>query len=322
MLNNLDLLSLAPYLNVQLLLDGLFIGATFALAAYGLALVWGVMNVKNLAQGEFVIMGGYIAYYFAKDSVVRIGIPFTDVLLVEFMKPGIHPLWTLPIAIPIMFVFGWIIYKLIIRRVIERDLFTSLLATFGLAIFLQQIMNLVFGPDVRTAQAGFHTRLLNVLGGAVTVADIRLISLIVAGFLATGVILFMKNSRMGQAIRATAQDARAARVMGIDTDRVYAFTYSLNAAICGAAGVLVAMIWVIQPFYGVTYSVRSFVIVTAAGFGNIAGVIIAGLGIGVAEQYGSFVFGAQFQQATVVGLLVLALIVRQVQQGRKRQAVQ
>ena len=96
----------------------------------------------------------------------------------------------------------------------------------------------------------------------------------------------MKSSRMGQAIRATAQDARAARVLGIDTEKVYAFTFSLNSAICGAAGAIIVMVWVIQPFYGIAYSIRAFVIVTAAGLGNLPGVIAAGLGIGALEQYG------------------------------------
>jgi branched-chain amino acid transport system permease protein len=132
----------------------------------------------------------------------------------------------------------------------------------------------------------------------------------------------MKRSRMGQAIRATAQDARAAKVMGIDTDQVYAFTYALNAAICGAAGVMISMIWVIQPFYGVPHSIRSFVIVVAAGLGNLPGVIMAAFGLGMAEQYGGFVLGAELQQFTVVGLLLLVLIWRQVQMGRQRQSVQ
>ena len=140
--------------------------------------------------------------------------------------------------------------------------------------------------------------------------------------MAIAVVLFMKNSRMGQAIRATAQDPRAARVMGIDTDKVYAFTFSLNAAICGAAGALISMIWVIQPFYGISHSIRSFVIVTAAGFGNLPGVILSGLGLGVVEQYGGFVLGAEYQQATVVGLLVAVLIWRQLEMRRLRQVVQ
>ena len=300
MLDNISVLTLAPVFNVQLLLDGLFIGAIFALAAYGLALVWGVMNVKNLAQGDFVIMGGYIAF--------------------EFTAMGLHPILALPIVAVVMFAFGWLVYLLVIKRVIDRDLFTSLLATFGIALVIQQALNLRYGPEVRIAESGFQSRYL--FDGMVTVADIRIVSFVLAGALAAAIVVFMKRSRMGQAIRATAQDPRAAKIMGIDTDRVYAFTYSLNAAICGAAGVLISMIWVIQPFYGITHSVRAFVIVTAAGFGNLPGVILAGLGLGVAEQYSGFVLGAEFQVATVVGLLVLVLVWRQIQQSRIRQVVQ
>jgi len=300
MMDNLSLLAQMPVLNVQLLLDGLFIGAIFALAAYGLALVWGVMNVKNLAQGDFVIMGGYIAWFLSTW--------------------GIHPILGLPLAIVIMFGFGWVVYITIISRVIGKDLFTSLLATFGLALVISQLLNLAFGPEVQAAESGFEIN--SFFDGMVTVANIKFISLILAGLLAAMVITFMKFSRMGQAIRATAQDPRAAKVMGIDTERIYAFTFALNAAICGAAGALISMIWVIQPFFGIAHSIRSFVIVTAAGLGNLPGVIIAGLGLGVAEIYSGFVFGAELQQFTVVGLLVAILVWRQIQQSRHRQAVQ
>ena len=148
-----------------------------------------------------------------------------------------------------------------------------------------------------------------------------MVSLVVAGLLALMVVLFMKNSRMGQAIRATAQDARAARVLGIDTEKVYAFTFSLNAAICGAAGAIIVMVWVIQPFYGITHSIRAFVIVTAAGLGNLPGVIAAGLGIGALEQYGAHIFGIGYQQAIAVMLLLIVLLVRLIQQLRVRQVL-
>lgn len=302
MLDNLNLLVLAPFLNVQLLVDGLFIGAIFALASFGLALVWGVMNVKNLCQGELVIMGGYFAWYMGKI--------------------GIHPMYALPVAFAGMFGFGWVIYKLIISRVVEKDMFTSLLATFGMAIVIQQALNLAFGPEVQVAESGYSTHTIPMLGGSITVAEIRLYSFLICCALAGVIIGFMKTSRMGQAIRATAQDVRAAKVMGIDTEQVFAFTYALNAAICGAAGVLISMIWVIQPFYGITHSIRSFVVVTAAGFGNFPGVIMAAFGLGVAEQFGGFIFGAEMQQATVVGALLLVLIWRQVSMRRYRQAVQ
>jgi len=289
----------APTLNIQLLLDGIFVGSIFALAAYGLALVWGVMNVKNLAQGEFVIMGGYIAWFLSTK--------------------GLHPILSLPIAFALMFGFGWILYRTIISRVIGKDMFISLLATFGIAFVIQQALNIAFGPEVQVAEAGFGTE--SFLGDSVTISYIKVVAFILCLILAGAVVMFMKKSRMGQAIRATAQDARAAKVMGIDTERVYAFTFALNAAIAGAAGVMIAMIWNIQPFYGVPHSIRSFVIVTAAGFGNLPGVIMAGLGLGVVESYGGFVIGAEVQQAIVVGMLLLILVWRQILLRRHRQAL-
>jgi len=302
MLDNLSLLGLAPLLNLQLLIDGLLIGSIFALAAYGLALVWGVMNIKNLAQGDFVIMGGYIAFTLSES-------PF-----------NLHPILSIPLVFVIMFVFGWVLYQTIIRRVIERDLFTSLLATFGLAIVIKQKINLAYGPDVQTIRSDMAIR--EFLEGEVTIADIKFVSFILAMIMGLMLTMFMKKSRMGRAIRATSQNARAARIMGINTDRVYAFTFSLNAAICGIAGVLISMIWVIQPFFGMTHSIRAFVIVTSAGFGNLIGVILSALGLGAVEQFSGFILGAEFQQATVVGLLVGVLIIRQIIQGRQRQVVQ
>jgi len=302
MIDNLSLLGLAPLLNLQLLIDGLLIGSIFALAAYGLALVWGVMNIKNLAQGDFVIMGGYLAFTLSES-------PF-----------NLHPILSIPLVFVIMFIFGWVLYQTIIRRVIERDLFTSLLATFGLAIVIQQLINLAYGPDVQTIRSEMAIR--EFFEGEVTIADIKFVSFILAMIMGLMITIFMKKSRMGRAIRATSQNARAARIMGIDTDRVYAFTFSLNAAICGIAGVLISMIWVIQPFFGMTHSIRAFVIVTSAGFGNLIGVILSALGLGAVEQFSGFILGAEFQQATVVGLLVGVLIIRQIIQGRQRQVVQ
>jgi branched-chain amino acid transport system permease protein len=225
----------------------------------------------------------------------------------------------MPVVMALLFIFGWIMYVLIIRWVIDRDLFTSLLATFGIAFVLQQLLNLAFGPEIQTANSGMQTR---TLFSTVSVAEIKVVSFILCCILAALIVAFMKRSRMGQAIRATAQDPRAARIMGIDTERVYAFTYALNAAICGAAGVLIAMIWVIQPFYGITHSIRSFVIVTAAGLGNLPGVIVSALGLGVIEQFGGFVLGAEFQQVAVVGMLLIVLIWRQHQMRKLRQVVQ
>lgn len=299
-ISNISVLLAAPILNLGLLLDGLMIGAIFALAAYGLALVWGVMNVKNLAQGDFIMLGGYTTWLLGQH--------------------GYHPLIGVPVAFVLLWGVGWLLYKTVICQIINRDLFTSLLATFGIAIIIQQGLNLAFGPNTQSAQANLPT--WRFADGLITVTGTRLFGLILAVVFSIAVITFMKNSRMGQAIRATAQDPRAARVLGVDIERVYAFTFSLNAAICGAAGALVAMVWNIQPFMGTTYSIRLFVIVTAAGVGNLPAVIAAGFGMGVFEQFGGFVFGAEFQQAIIVLLLLFVLAIRQVRQLRVRQAVQ
>ena len=300
MLDNLQLLFVwAPIINLQVILDGIFVGAVFALSAYGLALVWGVMNIKNLAQGDFVIMGGYLAL-----SLHYIGIPLPLILI---------------IVSSIMFVFGWGIYILIIRRIIDQDMFVSLLATFGLSLLLQQVINLFYGPEVQTIDMKMGS--YDAFDYMVSIPYSKVLSLILAGIITICVVLFMKRSRMGQAIRATSQDPRAARVLGIDTDRVYAFTFAFNAALCGAAGVLVSIIWVIQPFYGITYSVRSFAIVTAAGLGNLPGVISAAFGIGLFEKYTGMILGTAYEVAAPVAILLIVLIIRQINMKRNRQPV-
>ena len=301
MFDNLQLLFVwAPIINVQIILEGIFVGAVFALSAYGLALVWGVMNIKNLAQGDFVIMGGYLALALSSASV-----PLRFIVL---------------IVTSVMFVFGWCVYVVMITRIIDQDMFVSLLATFGLSLLLQQVMNLIFGPEVQTID--MQLPVYDAFDNMVTIPSSKIISLIMAGIIAVCVVLFMKKSRTGQAIRATAQDPRAARVLGIDTDRVYAFTFAFNAALCGAAGVLVSIIWVIQPFYGITYSVRTFAIVTAAGLGNLPAVIGAGFGIGLFEKYTGMILGTAYEVAAPVSILLLVLIWRQISMKRNRQVVQ
>ena len=297
MSGNLDILMQAPIFNLQLIIEGLLIGAIFALAAYGLALVWGVMNIINVSLGEFVMLGGFIAVY--------------------CQGAGIHPVYAVPLAAALLYCLGYLLYRLVVFRIVGRDLFISLLATFGLSIILQQLMNQGFGTDVRTADAGMDT--LYLFGSLITVPEVKILASGLA--IAVGALLawFLKKSRLGQAIRATAQDARAARVLGIDTDRVYAQTFALAAAIWGAAGALVAMAYVVHPYFGLPYTVRSFMIVVMAGLGNLPGVIVAGIVLGVAELYAGFILGTQFQLAFVFGLLVVVLVWRSQRLARRRQ---
>ncbi len=295
-MDNLAILFDAPILVVQLVLDGILVGAIFALAAYGMALVWGVMNVINVAQGEFVMLGGFVSVY--------------------LFQAGMNPLATVPLAAVALYVVGWAIYRSVIFRVIDKDLFISLLATFGISILLQQLMNEVFGADVRNTNPDLGTMFL--FDGMVTVARVKIVAFVLALVLGALLVLFLKTTRLGQAIRATAQNARAARILGIDTDRVYATTFALNAAICGAAGALVAMTWVIHPYFGLTYTVRSFMIVIIAGLGNLAGVVGVGLGLGAVENFAGFILGAEFQSAFLFSLLVVILVGRSLILSRQR----
>jgi branched-chain amino acid transport system permease protein len=296
---NLDLLFQVPQLSLQLVINGVLIGALFALAAYGMALVWGVMNVINVVQGEFVILGGYVAVYTA--------------------QAGLPPLAGIPAAAVVLFVIGYVLYRLIIFRLIDRDLFTSLLATFGLSILFQQLMNQLFGADVRILEAGFGTWFL--MGGLVTVSKIKVVAFCLTIAIAVILVLFMRRSRMGQAIRATAQNSRAARILGVNVNHVYATTYAINAAMCGAAGALVVMSLTIHPYQGLVYTVRSFTIVVIAGLGNIAGVIAAAFGLGAAEQFAGFILGAQYQVAFVYLLLVFILVGRSLLLQRQRKTL-
>jgi branched-chain amino acid transport system permease protein len=314
MLDNIQLLAANPVGLLNLIVDGIMIGAVFALIAYGMALVWGVMNIINLTQGEFVIFGGFIAYYTSRAWTLNIG-----ALGLSLHWPGVHALWALIIAPVILYAIGWAVYRLVIFRIVDRDMFTSILATFGISILLQQFMNGVFSADEVIAQhslgswSAWKTDM-----GELVIERVRLVALIfaliVGGFLA----FYLKYTRDGQTIRAVAQNARAARLMGIDTNRVYARTYALNAALCGAAGVLVAMTLTIHAFAGLIYTVRSFMIVIIAGLGNVTGVIVAGLGIGAAEKVAEFIVGTSYQIAFITGLLLVVLLYRSIRLSMQR----
>ncbi|CAG9171252.1 High-affinity branched-chain amino acid transport system permease protein LivH [Cupriavidus laharis] len=294
-MTDLTVLFQSPELNAQLVVDGLLAGAVFALAAYGMALVWGVMNLINVAQGELVMLGGYMVIW-----LVGRGVP-------------------VPLAVPLsaaaMYGVGWGLYRIVIFRLVERDLFVSVLATFGLSIVLQQLANLAFGADVRTLDAGFGSLFLP---GGLVVPKVKLAAFAAALALGAALMLFLRRSRRGRAIRATAQNARAARVLGVDTDRIYATTFALNAAICGAAGGLVAMTWIIHPYLGLPYTVRAFMIVVVAGLGSMLPVLSAAGGLGIAENYAGFLLGSEYQTAFLYALLVVILVCRNLMLRRHR----
>ena len=158
-----------PILMVQASMDGILLGILFALIAYGMALQWGVMNIINIAQGELVILGGYIAY--------------------TMYMMGIHPAFGVIVSPIIMFFIGWLLYKLVICRVVDRDLFISILATFGISILTQQLMNFIFGADVVVAQSNFGTTMF--FEGLVTLPNAKIFSAVVSVIFAIGLVIYM-----------------------------------------------------------------------------------------------------------------------------------
>lgn len=286
-----------PILMVQASLDGILLGILFALIAYGMALQWGVMNIINIAQGELVILGGYIAYF--------------------MYTAGIHPAFGVIVAPLIMFFVGWFLYKTIIYRVVDRDLFISILATFGISILTQQLMNFVFGSDVVVAQSNFGTTFL--FNYMVTLPNAKIFAAVVSIIFAIFLVLYMKKSKLGRAIRATSQNARAAKILGVDTEKVYAATFGINAALCGVAGALISITFTLHPYVGLPYTVRSFMIVIVAGLGNLPGVALSGMGLGVFEEFADYILGTEFRIGSVFLLLVLILVYRRFKLSRKRE---
>ncbi|WP_435086452.1 branched-chain amino acid ABC transporter permease [Candidatus Pelagibacter bacterium nBUS_33] len=287
----------APMLMVQASMDGILLGILFALIAYGMALQWGVMNIINIAQGELVIMGGYIAYF--------------------MYLSGIHPAFGIIVSPIVMYCVGWGMYKLVINKVVDKDLFTSILATFGISILAQQLMNFAFGADVVVAQSNFGTTML--FDNMVTIPNAKLFSGAVCVISAIILVIYMRKSKLGRAIRATAQNARAAKILGVDTEKVYAATFGINAALCGIAGACIAITFTLHPYTGLPYTVRSFMIVIIAGLGNLPAVAISGMGLGVFEEWADYLLGTEFRIAAVFSLLVVILVYRRFKLSRKRE---
>jgi len=304
----------APILMVQASMDGILLGILFALIAYGMALQWGVMNIINIAQGELVILGGYIAYTLYTGLNLTINWKIFDFTI---NLPAIHPAWGVIVSPIIMYFVGVGLYKLVINKVVDRDLFISILATFGISILTQQLMNFIFGADVVVAQSNFGTTML--FDNSVTLPNSKIFSAVVSIIFAIGLVIYMKKSKLGRAIRATAQNARAAKILGVDTEKVYAATFGINAALCGVAGALISITFTLHPYVGLPYTVRSFMIVIIAGLGNLPGVALSGMGLGVFEEFADYLLGTEFRIGSVFLLLVLILVYRRFKLSRKRE---
>jgi branched-chain amino acid transport system permease protein len=274
---------------LQILVNGVLLGGLYTLMALGLALVWGVLNIVNLAHGAFIMLGGYACYYL-------------------FTLGHIDPFAALPIGAIGLFGIGYATQRCILNFVIKAPIFNTLLITFGLEVVFTNLAQLGFSADFRTINPSYAGSNVTVAG--ITFPLVRVAAFVIALGLTGAMWLCLLRSRIGRAIRATAQNLTAARLYGVEPRHLYAITFGLGAASAGAAGGLYGVVSQINPYIGATLTAKSFAISIIGGLDSPLGVIVGGLALGIVESLTALYIGPTFTNVASFGILVLILIIR------------
>jgi branched-chain amino acid transport system permease protein len=276
-------------LTTQVIVNGIMLGGIYACMAIGFSVIWGVMNIINLAHGSMIIMGSYLTYFMATGM-------------------GMDPFLTVPVAAVALFAFGYLLQRYLINRVIEASVFMTMIMTFGLDMVIVNAHISLFTADIRSLSTGYGGMGFEVAG--VRVAYTRLAVFAIAVLLTVALLVFMNRTRVGNAIKATSFDLEAAQLVGVDTKQIYAITFGIGAAMAGITGSLLAVVFSFSPVGGVTLTMKSFVVVILGGLGSIPGAIVGGMVLGVAENLTSIVLRPGYVNIVGFGLLLLVLIVR------------
>ncbi|MBS0314109.1 MAG: branched-chain amino acid ABC transporter permease [Proteobacteria bacterium] len=273
----------------QVLANGVLLGGLYAVMALGLALAWGVLNIVNLAHGSFIMLGGYAAWYL-------------------FTWLHIDPFLGLPLTAAMMFALGYALQRGVLNLIVRAPMFNTLLLTFGLDVVLSYLAQIVFSADFRTINPPYAGSQLNL--GAVVLPVARLGAFTAAIVLTVGMWLFLLHTRIGRAIRATAQNLNAARLYGVEPRHLYALTFAIGCALAGASGALYGTVSQINPYIGATLTAKSFAIAIIGGLDNPLGVLVGGLFLGLIESLTALYIGPTWSDVASFGILVLVLIVR------------
>ena len=273
----------------QIVADGLLLGGLYALMALGLALVWGVLNIVNLAHGALIMLGAYVCYY-------------------AFTLAGIDPFAGLAVSAAVLFCLGYCIQRFILNLVARAPMFNTLLITFGIEVVLTYLAQILFSADFRTINPPYAGNSLTFAG--ITVPLVRLEASVVALALTFVLWVMLLRTRLGRAIRATAQNLVAARLYGVEPRHLYALTFGIGAALAGAAGGLYGVVSQINPYIGATLTAKCFVIAILGGLENPLGVIVGGIVLGLVESLTGLYVGSTYIDVASFGLLVLVLIFR------------
>jgi len=269
---------------------GVMQGGVYAMFAVGLTLIFGVMRIINAAHGEMVMLGAYLTW-------------------VCFFYLGVDPLLSIVLTLPVAFLFGLAMQKLLLDAVVGQPELTGLLITFGLGLVMIYTVELVFTTDFRTIPYAPGTVQLT---STIAVGQNRVISFVMAVVITAAVYVFLQRSRLGKAVRATAVNAEVAMVCGINVRRVYLLTTGLAVALAAAGGALVSIQFGFNPETGVVYTLQAFAIIILGGRGNYVGALIGGLMLAVLENLVSLMVpnGTAMVELASYGLMIFVLLIR------------
>jgi branched-chain amino acid transport system permease protein len=274
---------------LQQVVNGVTIGVVYALIAVGLTLVFGILGVINFAHGEFYMLGAFLTY----SLTIGLGLDYFVALALTIVGSTAA---------------GWLAERLTVRPLKGRHMFTVVLSTLGLSIFLQNGALLVWGPDPREIELAWGGRPV-VLGGVV-ITFLRLAVLAAGAALIVALTWFIRRTRWGMAMRAVAGNRDAAALMGIPVDRVYAITFAVGTGIAGVAGGLLGAMFTIEPTMGEWAVVKAFCVVVMGGMGNLPGAVLGGIILGVAESLGAGFLpgGASYKDGIGYAILIVVLL--------------
>jgi branched-chain amino acid transport system permease protein len=278
-------------------LQGVFLGAFYAVLACGLSIMFGVMRIINLAHGDVAVLGAYIIF-----------------VIVE--RTGVSAFVAFAIALPVMILLGYVLQLTVLERSLKAGILTPLLATFGLSIVIQNLLQLAFSPDVRSlgGSAGSLTTSSAQVASGLSVSALGILVLMVAVLVFGGLQIFLSRTRAGWMMRATAEDIDAAELVGINSRNVYAWATAIAVAIAGLGGLFLGIRSVFDPVSGPTQLIFAFEAVVIGGMGSLWGTLLGGVALGVAQTLGAQVHP---QFAVMAGhLLFLAVLIARFGGGR------
>lgn len=276
----------------QALVSAVLLGMVYALVAGGLALIWGVVDIVNFAHGEYMLIAMYVTLFMSRTM-------------------GIDPLLVLPLNAVLLFIAGYLTYLVVISRVMDAPMLAQIFVTFGLVLIIRFGILYLAGPYTESLgdEAFMFSGHSNIAG--ISVGHPEAVTGVVSAIVILLLFLFMQRTKTGKAIRAVAQDWDAARVMGINPDRVNAITWGIGIAAVGVAGTMVTTFFPVQPeLTPTTWTLIAFAAVALGGFGSVLGAVFGGFGISIVEHVGGVLLNPSYQEVYVFIVFVVVLIYR------------